>query len=320
MELRGARVLVVTPAPAGSTLGNRITAERWAAILRGLGARVDVREHWSGEPADALVALHAVRSLPAIERWLRERPGAPLVVGLAGTDAYGGLAEHPEALATLARADRIVALQPLAAGVVPAEVRDRVRTILQSALAAAPGAGTSDAPPEVLVLSHLRPVKDPLLPARAARRLPAAARLTVALAGRALDPESAAAARAEEAANPRFRWLGELPHDAALGRLARAAALALPSRDEGGANVIGEAAVAGVPILAARNPGAVGLLGDGHPGLHPAGDEAALAELLARLEADPAFRRELRERSGALAPRFAPERERQAWEELFGEL
>jgi putative glycosyltransferase (TIGR04348 family) len=319
MELSRARIVVVTPAPAGSTVGNRVTAERWARTLRELGTDAVVVERWLGEPADALVALHAVKSLDSIERWHAARP---LVVGLAGTDVYGGLAEHAPALAALRRADRIVALQPLAAAALPADLRARVRTIVQSALSARLEMPVPADPAEleILVLAHLRAVKDPLLPARAARRLRPGSRIAVRLAGRALDPALAAEALAEEAANPRFRMLGELAHADALARLAGASALALPSRTEGGANALGEAAVARVPILAARNAGAVGLLGDDHPGLFPVGDAAALAALFERFEADEPFRAELRARSTALAPRFDPARERAAWRTLFAEL
>jgi len=321
------RLVVVTPAPPGSTVGNRVTAERWAARLGELGCDVAVAERWDGEPADALVALHAVKSLASIQAWLDRPAPGPLIVGLAGTDVYGSLEEHAGARAALGRADRIVALQPLAARALPPELRERVRTILQSAEPASPAAVAretarrgDDSAREVVVLSHLRAVKDPLLPARAARSLPADSRIAIALIGRTLEPEAGAAARAEAASNPRLRLVGELAHEDALARLAGAAALCLPSREEGGANAIGEAAVAGVPILAARNDGAVGLLGDDHPGLFPPGDTQELAALLERLELDPAFAADLAARSRELAPAFAPEREREAWRALLAEL
>ena len=63
--------------------------------------------------------------------------------------------------------------------------------------------------------------------------------------------------------------------------LAGAHLLVMPSLVEGGANVIGEAIVHGVPPLASRIDGNVGLLGADWPGLYPAGDRSALAALLA---------------------------------------
>ena len=44
--------------------------------------------------------------------------------------------------------------------------------------------------------------------------------------------------------NPRYRWLGNLPHWQARRRLARSRLLVVSSKMEGGANVISEALVA----------------------------------------------------------------------------
>ena len=161
---------------------------------------------------------------------------------------------------------------------------------------------------DVCVLSHLRAVKDPLRAAYAARRLPAASRVRVLHAGRALSTAMAARARREMARNPRYRWLGERSHAAALAMIARARVVVLSSRLEGGANVIGEAAVNGVPVLASRVPGNVGLLGARYEGLFPLGDTAALTDLLTRVETDQAFYARLVRSMNALAPLFEPSR------------
>ncbi len=63
--------------------------------------------------------------------------------------------------------------------------------------------------------------------------------------------------------------------------------MVISSLSEGGANVISEAVVAGVPVLASRMDGNVGLLGGGYPGYFPVGDTPALARLLERLEQEP---------------------------------
>ena len=96
--------------------------------------------------------------------------------------------------------------------------------------------------------------------------------------------------------------------------------LIVPSRAEGGANVVTEAAARGLPILATRVAGNVGLLGSAHPGLFPAGDAPALARLLLRCEGDAAFVRSLRASSRALAHATTPRREREAWRALLAEL
>lgn len=89
---------------------------------------------------------------------------------------------------------------------------------------------------------------------------------------------------------------------------------------EGGANVIGEAVVYGVPVLASRIPGTVGLLGPAYPGYFPVGDAGALARLLRRAEVDAAFRRKLGDGLVRVRPSFLPTRERDAWRRLIEEL
>ncbi|HWP35289.1 MAG TPA: selenoneine biosynthesis selenosugar synthase SenB [Thermodesulfobacteriota bacterium] len=313
-------VRVVTPAPAGSRRGNRVTALRWAALLRRLGCRVVLEEAYRGGPCDLLVALHARRSADSVLRFRCERPGVPLVVALTGTDLYGDLETDPVARRSLELASRLVVLQPLGIAALPAHVRHKARVIVQSATP--PRGEVRPAPDafEVCVVGHLRPVKDPFRAAAAARLLPAASRVRVLHLGAALDAEMAAQARAEAAANPRYRWLGELPRAEARRVLAGCRLLVLSSRLEGGANVISEAIAASVPVLASRIPGSIGLLGPGYPGYFPVGDTGLLAELLWRAERDPAFYASLKGWCESLKPLFAPARELAAWRRLLEEL
>jgi hypothetical protein len=58
--------------------------------------------------------------------------------------------------------------------------------------------------------------------------------------------------------------------------------MVLSSLSEGGAKVISESVVAGVPILASRMDGNVGLLGAHYPAYFPVGDTEAFARLLRR--------------------------------------
>jgi glycosyltransferase involved in cell wall biosynthesis len=94
----------------------------------------------------------------------------------------------------------------------------------------------------------------------------------------------------------------------------------LPSRLEGGANVLSEAIVASVPVLASRIPGSIGILGDEYPGYFPAGDTRALADLLRRIETDRTFLRELGRRCELRAPLFKPAAEKEAWANLLAEF
>ena len=127
----------------------------------------------------------------------------------------------------------------------------------------------------------------------------------------------ASRARAEAQRNPRYRWLGERPQAETLRRLSRSDLLVLSSRLEGGANVISEAVVAGVPVVCSRIPGTVGLLGVSYPGYFPFGDSHALAELLWRVEQDGPFRRRLVAHIRRLQLLFRPALERRAWARLL---
>lgn len=312
------RICLVTPVAQRTYHGNWVTAERWAAILGDLGHQVAVLETYDDRPADLLIALHARKSAPAVQRFRALHQTAPIVLALTGTDLYPTLA--PTDRPVLALADRYVVLQPLGVDQLPADLRNRARVIYQSVAlvtAGQPGGDHFDA----LVLAHLRPVKDPLLAAAAARVLPADSQVRIRHAGAVIDPDLGARAAAESATNPHYDWLGELPRPAALRLLAESRLLLLTSRHEGGANAVSEALAAGVPVLATRIPGTVGMLGPDYPGYFPVGDPAALAELLAHTERDrDGLYSRLRQHCGALRPLVAPETERDAWRALLTEL
>jgi len=313
------RIRLVTPAAAGSRRGNRVTADRWADLLRGFGHRVSVHERYDGAPCDLLIALHARKSAAAIARSRRDAPDRPVFLALTGTDIYRDVERSALARRSLVLADRMIVLQPLAARKVPPRLRSRVRVVRQSVPRSA-GPVARKAPGfQVVVLGHLRAVKDPLRTARAARRLPASSTVRVVHAGEALTLAMATAARREEARNPRYRWLGNLSRAAAMRLVERSRLLVLSSRMEGGSNALGEAIARGVPVLASRIDGTVGLLGPRYPGYFPVGDTRALAALLARTESDPAFLARLTHAIRRLAPLFAPARERGAWRRLLRE-
>jgi putative glycosyltransferase (TIGR04348 family) len=308
-------VRIVCPAPRGSLSGNRVTALRWAAILRELGHRASISETYDGRPCDILVALHARRSADAVLA-----AHAPVILALTGTDVYRDIRTNARARRALDAAARIVALQPRAIDELNPFLKPRARVILQSAAKTVPRPRPPAGVFRVAVSGHLRAVKDPLRAACAARRLPASSRIDVVHLGEAMDPRLAEKARAEERLNPRYRWLGGLPARAARRMVASSRLLVLSSRMEGGANVVSEAIVDRVPVIASRIAGTVGLLGEDYPGFFSPGDTAALATLLERAECDRDFYALLKSRCAALAPLFSPARERAAWRALLSEF
>ncbi len=297
-----------------------MTAVRWARILRDLGHRVTIARSYRDEPCDLLVALHARKSAASVFAFRRRHPGRPLVLALTGTDVYNDLHTSVRARRAVALATRIVALQPLAARELPPALRKRVRVIYQSASPTRAPLGRASRFFDVAVVGHLRPVKDPFRCALAARGLPPDSRVRVLHAGAALSPAMERRARREEARNPRYRWLGDLPRPRARRLIARARLLVLSSRLEGGAHVLSEALVDGVPVLASRIPGSVGMLGPRYPGYFEVADTGGLRRMLLRCERDPAFLETLRRRCRARARLFHPSREREAWARLLRSL
>ena len=312
------RIILVTPAGAGSRSGNRVTAVRWARIFRSLGHRVTVQTQWDGAPADLLIALHAWRSAASVTRYRSRFPARPLIVALTGTDVYRFLHSDEETTRrSVEDADVLIALHDLVQEALPAEFRAKVRVVHQSV----PNPGRLRRPSrrsfDVCVVGHLRQEKDPMRAAYAARAMPEASRLRVLHAGGARDPNWAELARREMACNRRYRWLGEVPGWRVRRLYARTHAMVISSVMEGGPNVVSEAVVAGLPVIASRISGNVGLLGPDHPGYYPPGDTEALRARLWRAESEPGFLDDLARHGAGRAPLFAPEREEEAWRRLL---
>jgi len=316
------RICLVTPTPPERSHGNSVTALRWAGILRDLGHDVEVVQEHEGQGADLLVALHARRSAQSVQRFVQRfrgaQHGARVVIALTGTDLYPALTEADRPVLELA--DRLVVLQPLAVEQLPDDLRARARVIYQSALPAPPQEPAAPERFDVVVLAHLRPVKDPLLAARAARLLPAGSPVLVRHAGAAMDDDLAALARREHEDNFHYEWLGELSRSEARALLLGSRMLVVTSRHEGGANVVSEALAAGVPVLGTYIPGTVGILGKDYPGYFPVGDADALAGLLARAAGDAQWYAQLRQRCASLRPMVLPDAERDSWRRLIAEL
>lgn len=302
-------ILIVSPASSRENNGNWQTASRWQRHL-GRDYRVTIASGWQpGEcPPDLLVALHARRSSAALAAFKDAHPERPALLVLTGTDLYRDIHSDASARASLDRADALVVLQPRGLDELDAATRARTRVIYQSAPRLRPRTRNA-AVHDIAMIGHLRPEKDPLTFMRAAR-LVGTPGLRLLHVGAALDQELGKAARLEQASNPRYRWLGALPHMAARRHLARCHAMVIASSMEGGANVIIEAVTAGVPVLASDISGNRGMLGEDYAGYFPAGDARALAVLIERSVQDHRFYARLKRQCAARARLFGPEAER----------
>lgn len=321
------RIGIITPAPPHSLHGNRRTALRWAKLLRQLGHRVFLAQSYEGQPCDVLVALHAKRSFDSIRKFRRLYPHKPLIVALTGTDLYRDLRRSRRAQLSLELATRLIVLQPKALDDLPPRFHQKTRTIYQSV---EPPKQTSTQHPDragaalstfqVCVIGHLRDVKDPFRTAKAARLLPQRSQIEILHVGAAMDERMAVGAEREMHDNPRYRWLGEQSPERVRKILLGSKLCVHSSKMEGGANVVSEAIVAGVPVLASLIPGNVGLLGEDYPGYFAVGDTRGLAKLLWQAETDAAFLARLKASCRGLALNFLPQRERQSLADLLAEL
>jgi putative glycosyltransferase (TIGR04348 family) len=279
---------------------------------------------YDGMPCDLMIALHARRSAKSIQRFARENPRRPLIVALTGTDLYRDIQTSRPAQRSLELATRLVVLQPMGLAELPPAHRAKTRIVLQSARPTpARSRDSHDARRNgfrVCVLGHLRHEKDPFRTALATRLLPDDSGVRVTHLGAALDPAMGRWASAESARNPHYAWRGEVSHGRARRILADSDLMVLTSRMEGGANVLSEALVDSVPIVASNIPSTIGILGAKYPGLYPVGDTEMLAKLLRRAEIDHKFYARLTRWCARLAPRMTPEAERERWRQIVREL
>src|SRR5262249_774222 len=246
------KIVIVTPAAAGSTSGNRITAERWAKILKSLGYRVLISQRYDKQSAEMLVALHARRSRSSIVRFRQQHPSAPIVLTLTGTDVYRGIHQNAHTRKSLALADRLIVLQPYALRELTSAERKKAQVIYQS-LPPLPRRKESRSASlgnhfDICVIVHLRAVKDPFRAAMAARRFPNSSRIRMIQVGGALSKYMEERALREMEINQRYLWLGKLSRARALRVMAQSRLCVISSRIEGGANALSEAIVAGVPV------------------------------------------------------------------------
>jgi putative glycosyltransferase (TIGR04348 family) len=255
-----------------------------------------------------LIALHARRSAESIQKFKSHFPDKPLLVVLTGTDLYRDLPASEEARRSLELADRVVVLQEDGRRKLSKALRKKTRVVYQSS-----SASLRHAPPadrfRVAVVGHLRSEKDPFRAVRAFGFLQGKDLELIQL-GAPLDPALGREAKRWRKRDPRYRWLGSVPHAQALRWIAQSHLLVVSSVMEGGANVICEAARIGTPVVGSRMSGNIGMLGRSYPGLYRLFDEKDLARLIRKLSREKDFYRKLKRALQKRRPLFAPAAER----------
>ncbi|MFK7817217.1 MAG: selenoneine biosynthesis selenosugar synthase SenB [Planctomycetaceae bacterium] len=315
------KIAIAAPQHAGANTGNAVTAQRWQQCLEASGHRVTIFASTETPPAcDVLIALHAGHSANAVLNFNERYPKTPIVLGTVGTDLYTSIVNNSKSQRCLDVASRIVVLQPKAIDAIPKRHHSKCRVVYQSTTLPTKRSTALKGKFEVCVIGHLRPVKDPFRAAMAVRKLPDESKIHVVHFGAALSDSMQARAEKEATANPRYDWLGEVSHAKALSRLLRSRLLVHSSKTEGGANVITEAIMGGVPVLSSRILGSIGLLGDDYPGYFETGNTKQLRDLLLRVETDPTFLQSLSKAIKKQQPLFKPARERDAWKKIIAEV
>jgi putative glycosyltransferase (TIGR04348 family) len=279
---------IVTPAPAGSLHGNRITALRWQGFLEKLAYKTSVTESWSGKEVNVLIALHGLRSYASIANFKKAYPHHPIILILTGTDIHRDLGDSPQVAESMEIADAIVILQPAALTALPKCFHYKVHLIYQSVKV------TTRKPLLkrdflVSLIGHLRPEKDPFCSVLSLQYLNSASKLKLVHLGKAMSITMEKEAQSHAKKQARYHWLGECSHAHTMRWLARSNLMVISSLMEGGAHVVSEAIAIGVPVIASDIPGNRGLLGNNYPAYFPVGDAQALGRLLTKAEFDPTF-------------------------------
>lgn len=313
------RITIVTPAVTGSLAGNRITAKRWSGIFRALGHRVSI-ETEVPDRTELLVALHAKKSSGQILKFASSYPERKLVVALSGTDIYGDLLGSRAGMAALDVATALVALEPSALERLPKRLQPKSQVIRQSAPRPESKPKSLSSCFEVSISGHLRKEKDPFAVPNAIRLLPDHSKIRVTHIGRALKADMKKEAESHAASNSRYRWLGEKKHWEAKRLVARSRLFVNSSLIESSSNAVVEALVAGVPILASKIPGNIGVFGKSYAGYFQAGDYRKLARLLERAESDRGFHKDLKQQCRETAKQFTPSHEKNAWNRLISNI
>lgn len=302
-------LVIVTPALPQVNNGNGHTAARWTQFL---SAKYHVTTvlSWQGEPADALIALHARRSAESIEKF--SKTNRPIGLVLTGTDLYRDILVDAQAKQSLLLAKRIVTLQPAGLATLAPDCQTKASFIYQSAVARAkltPRKSTFD----IVMVGHIRAEKDPLTALRAVTMLKLPALRLRVIGQNTMDGSQGnlgleVQCFAQQEA--RIELLGALDHTQTRREISRARVLILPSVMEGGANVLIEAVTSGTPVLASHVNGNIGMLGENYAGYFPLGDAAALASLIERAHSDLAFLDKITSQCEARKALFTPAQER----------
>jgi putative glycosyltransferase (TIGR04348 family) len=232
-----------------------------------------------------------------------------LVVVLTGTDLYRDIKHDPQAQQSLVFAERLIVLQSMGLGELLEPLRAKASVLLQSSTPRVTLSKTARCL-RVVMVGHLREEKSPRTLFEAAALLDQHRDIFIQHVGAEHDPLLASMAHQTAALYPQYQFSGALSYPKTRQQIQRSHVLVHTSVMEGGAHVIMEAICSGVPVIASRIPGNIGMLGEDYPGLFPVGDARALADMLIRFRHDAEFVKLLKNHCALKVPLFSAENER----------
>ena len=313
-------VLIHSPYPRQKSQGNAVTALRMQNLL--LESGFDVAIHERGDsPMDTrcLIALNARKSAEEIVNFQQRQPESAIVALLTGTDV-----NHPEmedsnsaTINALKISTSIVSLHEGFSHRIPDFLQAKTSVIYPSVQLPAGLEHRATHPPKVIVAGNFRDEKNPNLMMEAARKvvdLP----LHFHAYGAGADYQQSLEEMVE--GYPHFHFHGVQEHDVVLSAMQGAQLLLNTSTEEGGANAICEAVAMGLPVIASRIDGNVGMLGADYAGFFTSGDVRSLTELLNRISIDTEFYLGIKQQIQQRARLFDYQREAEQWAQLVRKM
>ena len=300
-----ADVAIYLPYRLEETAGNSVTALRLRQQLVAAGFSVVITAADDTVlPARCLVALNAFKSAAEIGKF-----SGRVVALLTGTDINNDRIrdESWEGYQAMQRADRLVVLQEEAFGQIPSSFHEK-SVVIRPSVNLPDGLshrGSGRSTLRVILAARFRPEKGAEVVLDACRQLADSPSDTTCVK---LDWFGATA----EAQAPGFQWRGPVSQTVLWNEMADADLFLNASHEEGGANAVCEAMALGMPILASRIGGNLGLLGTQYSGYFEPGNASDLAEKL-RSPALHEWGKQVLERRKL----FTYEQESQAWVDLI---
>lgn len=312
--------LIHSPYPRQKSQGNAVTALRMQNLL--LESGLDVAIHERGDApmhARCLIALNARKSAREIFDFHHRQPESAIVSLLTGTDV-----NHPEmedlssaTIKALRLSTSVVSLHDGFTHRIPEDLLGKTKVIYPSVQLPSGFSHCPVEPKKVMIAGNYRVEKNPTLMMSAVRKL-AELPLDFHAYGAGGDYQEHLDQTAAECSN--FYFHGVQDHGVVLKEMQSMHALLNTSTEEGGANAICEAVAIGLPVLASRIDGNIGMLGFDYEGFFTSGDLQSLTDLLTRMDRDEAFYQTLKRQVAARARCFSYQYEAEQWAALVRKM